>query len=100
IGIYRECATPAAPPKLRMLTTTVKRPLRDHPIPDHAEAIACERRDELKRVQQHGTERQIRDATARATQAGMAGTCEAVYYGHTDILWPMSRASRLLKLLC
>jgi hypothetical protein len=89
IGIYDEIPIEQPAPVLRMICKIVDLPAQAQPHPEEAEGRAQLRRDELKAVLTHGTEQEIRDATARATQAGMAADRARLYYGRSSFPLPM-----------
>ncbi len=89
IGLYDEVPVEKPPTVLRMKSTTVDLPARLQPDPDEMERIAQLRRSELSELQRRGTVQQVRDANARATQAGMAADRARLVFGKTSIPWPL-----------
>lgn len=64
-------------------------PLKQFPAPEIAEAEAAGLREQLNRLRSNGTEIEIREATAKATQAGMRADRALWYHGKTHIDWQL-----------
>jgi hypothetical protein len=89
IGIYDEVPVGRPSNALRVINAMVLLPTRSQPDPDEMERQAQARRDELKQLLPTGTVQEIRDATARATQAGMASDRARLYHGKTTFPLPV-----------
>lgn len=89
IGIYDEVPLETPPPVLRMQSGTVDLPLRQQPDPSKARANAAALRARLADVGKTGSSQELRDATAAATQAGMAADRAELYFGKTSMPWPI-----------
>lgn len=89
IAIYEDEPVEPPAPVLRVITRDIQMPLRQFGDPEPLEAEAVRLRAELNRLRGEGTEGEIREATARATQAGWAAGAARQYYNKTSVPWQM-----------
>jgi len=89
IALYEDEPVEPEAPVLRMITRDISLPLRVFDPPEPLEAEAARLRAELERLRASGTEAEIRQATARATQAGWAASAARANHGKTEIPWQM-----------
>lgn len=89
IALYEDEPVEPDPPALRMITRDITLPLRAFDPPEPLEAEAARLRAELARLRVSGTEAEIREATARATQAGWAANAARAYHGKKELPWQM-----------
>jgi len=89
IALFEDVPAEPATPILALSSRYLQLPLKTFPNPDDAEAEAATLRAEVAHLRQHGTEAEIRAATARATQAGMRADRARLYYGRTYIDWQL-----------
>lgn len=79
--------TPGA--MLRVLSRFLPLPLKPFPPPEEAESEAALLRAEVARLRREGTEAEIREATAKATQAGMRADRAKLYHGKATFGWQL-----------
>jgi len=89
IALYEDRPTEPDEAELRVIWRLLKLPLKQRRPPAELEAEAEAARKELERARKEGNEDEIRRATARATQAGWRADYARLYYGKTDIDWPL-----------
>lgn len=90
IGLYDEIATETTPPVLRVVTTSIDLPVRVHPEPDGLELISNELRAKVVKLRSDGApDAEVREANARATQAGMAAERARLFHGKSSVPWPV-----------
>ncbi len=89
IALFEDVPAEPAAPSLALSSRYLQLPLKTFPNPDDAEAEAATLRAEVAHLRQHGTEAEIRAATARATQAGMRADRARLYCGRTYIDWQL-----------
>jgi len=89
IALYEDEATDPEQPILRVRSRTLSLPLKQLPPPEPLEAEAAVLREEVERLRLHGTEEQLREATARATKAGMRADRSRLYHGRSHIEWQL-----------
>jgi hypothetical protein len=90
IGLYEEVATPTQRPVLGVLTSSVDLPVAVHPDPEEAERRSAALRAHAAELREKGaSEHELRDANARATQAGMAAERARLYHGKSVVPWPV-----------
>ena len=89
IALYEDEPVEPAPPALRILSRAVPLPIKPFPPPEELEAEAQELRNVLNRLRAHGSEEEVRAATAKATQANARAENARLYHGKTAIDWRM-----------
>lgn len=89
IGIYEEVPLESLPVFLRMRSVAVDLPIRKHHDPAEAEQTAEALRRQLEETRAGENTDLIREATARATQAGMEAERARLYFGKSSIPWPV-----------
>ncbi|MBY0502259.1 MAG: neutral/alkaline non-lysosomal ceramidase N-terminal domain-containing protein [Bryobacteraceae bacterium] len=94
IALFEDLPREPAEPFLAVRSRYLQLPLKTFPHPDEAEAEAVSLRAQVAHLRQHGTEDEIRAATAQATQAGMRADRARLYHGRTHIDWQL-QAMRL-----
>jgi hypothetical protein len=89
IGLYEEVPQARLDTTLRILSKSVELPVREQPAPEVAEAEAERLRQVRRDLSASASDRDRRDANARATQAGMAADRARLYHGRTSMEWPI-----------
>jgi hypothetical protein len=89
IALFEDEAVEPEPAKLEVRSRFLQLPLKQFPHPEVAEAEAGRLREELNRRRREGTEAEIREATAMATQAGWRAERAKLYHGKGHIDWQL-----------
>lgn len=85
IALYRDEPLPMTEPRLAVIAKSIALPVRSLPDPDLLDADASRLRGELAHIRVQGTEQEVRDARAAATQAGMRADRARMVYGRTHL---------------
>ncbi len=89
LAIYEEVNTEQDPPVLRVLSKRLQLPVaRFRPVVE-LEAETEKSRQEYVRLQESGTEEEIRTARSKVTQSGMRAEIARLYQGKTHIDWQL-----------
>lgn len=89
IALFEDNAVEPEPAALEVRSRFMKLPLKEFPPPEVAEADAAALRAELNQLRSGGDEAKIREATAKATQAGMRADRALWYHGKTHVDWQL-----------
>ncbi|MCW5980173.1 MAG: neutral/alkaline non-lysosomal ceramidase N-terminal domain-containing protein [Bryobacteraceae bacterium] len=89
IAIYEDVPMEPAPPRLRVVQRTLQLPARKFRPPEELEAEAAALRAEMNRLRKEGAAREVRLATAAATQAGWRAEYSRNYFGQATIPWEL-----------
>jgi hypothetical protein len=89
IALYEDRPVEPAEAELRVIWRRLKLPLKPRRPPAEMEAEAEAARKELELARQAGEAEEIRRATSKATQAGWRADYARLYFGKTDIDWPL-----------
>ncbi|HTM47337.1 MAG TPA: neutral/alkaline non-lysosomal ceramidase N-terminal domain-containing protein [Bryobacteraceae bacterium] len=89
IALFEDEAEEPEPATLDVRSRFLQLPLKQFPKPEVAEAEAAALREELNRLRREGSEAEVREATAKATQAGMRADSARLYHGRTHIDWQL-----------
>ena len=89
IALFEDNAVEPEPAALEVRSRFLQLPLKELPSPEVAEAEAAALRTELNRLRSEGDEAKIREATAKATQAGMRADRALWYHGKTHVDWQL-----------
>ena len=89
IALFEDEAVEPDPATLDVRSRFLQLPLKAFPHPEIAEAEAARLREELTRLRREGTEADIREATAMATQAGMRADRARLYHGKSEMNWQL-----------
>lgn len=89
IALFEDVPVEPPPAALDVRSRFLQLPLKPFPPPEEAEVEAAALRERLAQLRQEGTEAEIRDATAMATQAGMRADRARLYHDRTHIDWQL-----------
>lgn len=89
IALFDDQPLAPVPAVLGVLSRFLRLPLKVFLPPEEAEAEAAALRAEVARLRQEGTEAEIREATAKATQAGMRADRARLYHGNSHFDWQL-----------
>jgi hypothetical protein len=90
IAVYRDEMAEPEPPLLRVLSRSMKLPLKVFPAPEKAKAERERLLSELDQLRSIGIQSdELRAATSRATQAAMQAEAARLYAGKNHIEWQL-----------
>lgn len=89
IALWEDTPVEPQTPTLAIRSRYIQLPLKPFPNPDEAEAEAAALRAEVARLRESGEESELREATARATQAGMRADRARLYHGQSHFPWQL-----------
>ena len=89
IALFEDNAVEPEAATLDVRSRFLQLPLKDFPEPEVAEAEAAALREELNKLRSGGDEAKIREATAKATQAGMRADRALWYHGKKHVDWQL-----------
>ena len=89
IALFEDRPVEAGPAVLGVLSRYMQLPLKPFPPPEEAEAEAAVLRAEVACLRREGGETEIREATAKATQAGMRADRAKLYFGKSVFDWQL-----------
>jgi hypothetical protein len=89
IALYHDEAIEPPVPELRIRSRTLTLPLRHQADPSELEAEAKKLREETAQLRNDGSQQDISNANARATQLVARAEMARKYYGKSAVEWPL-----------